>query len=48
MNLALWWVHLTVWGDGSRPFQGETVRMRLLGSTTFDSGVTLLRYEPSG
>lgn len=42
------WLHPTVWGDGSRPFQGETVRMRLLGSTTFDSGVTLLRYEPSG
>jgi dihydrofolate reductase len=40
------WVHPAVWGDGARPFQGETVRMRLLASKAFDSGVTLLRYEP--
>jgi hypothetical protein len=25
---------------------GKTVRMRLLDSTSFDSGVALLRYEP--
>jgi dihydrofolate reductase len=42
------WVHPTVWGEGARPYQGETVRMRLLDSTSFDSGVTLLRYEPVG
>jgi dihydrofolate reductase len=41
------WVHPVVWGDGARPFQGETVRMRLLDSKAFDSGVTLLRYEPT-
>jgi dihydrofolate reductase len=42
------WVHPAVWGDGARPFQGETVRLRLLDSKAFDSGVTLLRYEPLG
>jgi dihydrofolate reductase len=40
-------LHPAVWGEGARPFQGETVSMRLLGSTAFDSGVTLLRYEPT-
>jgi dihydrofolate reductase len=39
------WVHPAVWGSGERPFQGETVRMRLLDSRTFDSGVVLLRYQ---
>jgi dihydrofolate reductase len=42
------WVHPAVWGEGARPYQGEKVRMRLLESTSFDSGVTLLRYEPVG
>jgi dihydrofolate reductase len=41
------WVHPAVWGAGERPFQGEAqIRMRLLGSEAFDSGVTLLRYAP--
>jgi dihydrofolate reductase len=40
------WVHPVVWGDGARPFEGERVRIRLLDTQTFDSGVTLLRYEP--
>lgn len=40
------WVHPVVWGDGARAFQSESVRMRLLDSKAFDSGVTLLRYEP--
>jgi dihydrofolate reductase len=40
------WVHPAVWGEGARPFEGEKVRLRLLDSTAFDSGVTLLRYEP--
>lgn len=41
------WVHPVVWGGGgARPFAGAKVRMGLLGSETFDSGVTLLRYEP--
>jgi hypothetical protein len=42
------WIHPVVWGEGARPFLGETVRIRLLDSTAFDSGVTLLRYEPLG
>ena len=40
------WVHPVVWGKGTRPFEGETVRIRLLESRAFDSGVTLQRYEP--
>ena len=42
------WLHPVVWGTGVRPFEGEIVRMRLLESKSFDSGVTLLSYEPSG
>ena len=41
------WVHPSVWGEGTRPFAGEKVSMRLLESRSFDSGVTLLRYEPA-
>jgi dihydrofolate reductase len=41
------WVHPSVWGAGERPLQSEAQnRLRLLGSEAFDSGVTLLRYEP--
>jgi dihydrofolate reductase len=40
------WLHPSVWGEGSRPYQGEKVRMRLVDTTSYDSGVTLLRYEP--
>ena len=40
------WVHPALWSTGVRPFEGEPLRLRLLGSNTFDSGVTLLRYEP--
>lgn len=40
------WIHPVVWSEGERPFQGAQVRMRLVGSETFDSGVTLLRYAP--
>jgi len=42
------WVHPAVSGYGERPFHGKAAsRMRLLGSETFDSGVTLLRYAPA-
>jgi dihydrofolate reductase len=41
------WLHPSVWGEGTRPYGGETVRLRLIDSTSFDSGVTLLRYEPA-
>jgi dihydrofolate reductase len=42
------WIHPALWGKGERPF-GENVRIRLeaLGSETFDSGVTLLRFAPA-
>jgi hypothetical protein len=39
------WLDPTVWGEGGGPFQGQKLRMRLLDATTYDSGVTLLRYE---
>jgi dihydrofolate reductase len=41
------WVHPALWGQGERPFGGEPIRVRLLDSKTFDSGVTLLSYEPA-
>jgi dihydrofolate reductase len=42
------WLHPVVWGRGERPFwEHERIGLRLLGSETFDSGVTLLRYEPA-
>ena len=40
------WLHPAVWGEGARPYGGEPVRLRLLDSTPFGSGVTLVRYEP--
>jgi dihydrofolate reductase len=39
------WVHPVVWGPGERPFEGEQIRMQLLDSKAFDSGVMLLRYR---
>ncbi len=41
------WLHPSIGGEGTRPYEGERRGLRLLGSTTHDSGVTLLRYEPS-
>jgi dihydrofolate reductase len=40
------WVDPAVWGEGARPYGGEPIRLRLLESSSYDSGVTLLRYEP--
>lgn len=40
------WVHPAVGGGGTRPYGGDAISMRLLDATAFDSGVTLLRYEP--
>jgi dihydrofolate reductase len=43
----LFWVHPALAGPGTRPFgEDRTLRLRLLESTAFDSGVVLLRYEP--
>jgi dihydrofolate reductase len=42
------WIHPNVQGAGGRPFEsGETLRLQLVESKSFDSGVTLLRYEPA-
>jgi dihydrofolate reductase len=43
---VLVWIHPTVIGEGKRPYEAATLRMRLLDTKQFDSGVTLLRYEP--
>ena len=40
------WVNPAVWGSGDRAFHGRQVRMRLIATTTFDSGVVLLSYRP--
>ncbi len=40
------WLHPTVWGAGTRPYDGDTVPMRLLESTPYDCGVVLLCFEP--
>jgi dihydrofolate reductase len=42
------WVHPAIGGEGTRPYGGDAVRIRLLDSTAYDSGVMLLRYEPLG
>lgn len=40
------WVHPAVTGQGTRPLEGdETLRLALVEAKSFDSGVTLLRYE---
>ncbi len=40
------WVNPAVWGNGDRAFHGRQVRMRLISTTVFDSGVALLSYRP--
>ncbi|HEY9377505.1 MAG TPA: dihydrofolate reductase family protein [Jiangellaceae bacterium] len=42
----LFWIHPRIQGPGTRPFEGATVPVQLLEAKPFDSGVTLLRYEP--
>ncbi|HET8525666.1 MAG TPA: dihydrofolate reductase family protein [Actinomycetota bacterium] len=41
------WVDPAVWGEGERAFQGRRVRMVLIASSVFDSGVVLLAYRPA-
>lgn len=43
---VLAWIHPTVQGEGKRPYESATLPMRLLEAKPFDSGVTLLRYQP--
>jgi len=40
------WLHPAVEGTGARPYEGSRAAMRLLESTSFDSGVMRLRYAP--
>ena len=40
------WVNPAVWGSGDRAFHGRQIRMRLIATTAFDSGVVLLSYRP--
>jgi dihydrofolate reductase len=41
------WVQPVVWGSGERAFHGRQVRLQLIATTTFDSGITLLCYRPT-
>jgi dihydrofolate reductase len=41
------WVDPAVWGDGDRAFHGRQVRMQLIATSMFDSGVALLTYRPA-
>jgi dihydrofolate reductase len=42
------WLHPVLWGEGLRPLvRGRSaLRLRLVGATTFSSGVVLLSYQP--
>ena len=40
------WIHPRIQGAGNRPYQEATIPVRLLEAKRFDSGVTLLRYQP--
>ena len=33
-------------GTGARPYEAATIPVGLIEATQFDSGVTLLRYQP--
>lgn len=41
------WVNPAVWGSGDRAFHGRRVRLQLIATTAFDSGITLLCYRPA-
>jgi dihydrofolate reductase len=40
------WIHPRIQEPGNRPYEAATVPVRLLEAKQFDSGVTLLRYQP--
>ena len=43
----LWfWIHPRIQGSGTRPYDAATIPVRLLEAKQFDTGVTLLRYQP--
>jgi dihydrofolate reductase len=41
------WVNPVVWGSGDRAFHGRQLRMQLIATTAFASGITLLCYRPA-
>ena len=41
------WVNPAVWGSGDRAFHGRQVRLQLIATTAFDSGIALLCYRPA-
>ena len=43
----LWlWIHPRIQGSGTRPYDAATIHVRLLEARQFETGVTLLRYQP--
>lgn len=43
----LWfWIHPRIQGPGTRPYDAATIPLRLLEAKQFETGVTLLRYQP--
>ncbi len=48
VNEVRFWLHPVVWGEGVRPFHGPKlpIRMRLVSTTTYTSGVVKLSYQP--
>lgn len=43
------WVNPYVWGKGERPFPGKKeLHFELVSTTTFDKGIVLLSYRPTG
>jgi dihydrofolate reductase len=44
----VFWVHPVLWGIGQRPLEGSTLKLELLATESYDSGVTQLRYRPRG
>ena len=43
------WFHPVLWGEGLRPLAGgrPPIRLRLIGATTFSTGVVLVSYQPT-
>ena len=40
------WIHPSIGGAGTRPFEGTTLGLQLLDVTGYESGVVLQRYRP--
>ena len=45
-ELLFWIHHPRIQGPGTRPYEAATIPVRLMEAKSFDSGVTLVRYEP--